>query len=379
MTEQGTDAGWYVNPDAREWTTTRLGGVTDFHRTLPGYQPTPLVELPGFAAELGVGRLFVKDESSRLGLPAFKILGAAYAVSRALSARFGAVDRALPLEELRRLIAEHGLVELIAATDGNHGRAVAYTARLAGARSHIFFPSSLTAEAKSAIAAEHAETTELLADYDGIVRAAAEAAKAGGEDALLIQDTSWPGYEQVPQWIVEGYSTLFEEADQQLADLGIDAADLIAVPVGVGSLLHAAVRHYRSRTTRPSPAVLSVEPVNAPAIITSLQAGRRLTVPTHPTIMAGLNCGTPSEIAWPYLVAGLDAAVTVTEEEAAVAVHDLEAAGVDAGPCGAASLAGARIALGEYRDCLALARDPSITLLLINTEGRAANPLPAGM
>ncbi|HLI50904.1 MAG TPA: pyridoxal-phosphate dependent enzyme, partial [Thermomicrobiaceae bacterium] len=321
MAQPSSDATWYVNSAAGEWTTAPLAGVMAFHRTLPGYEPTQLVELPGLAAELGVARLFVKDESSRLGLPAFKILGAAYAVSRALSGRFGIIDRALPLEELRRLICMQGSVELIAATDGNHGRAVARVARLIGARAHIFYPSSLTAEAKRAIASEQAETTELTADYDGVVSAAAEATSAAGEDALLIQDMSWPGYEQVPEWIVDGYSTLFEEAGNQLAERGIDAPDLIALPVGVGSLLHAAVRHYRSRMATLRPAVLSVEPVNAPAIMRSLQAGRRLTVQTHPTIMAGLNCGTPSEIAWPYIEAGLDAAVIVTEEQAAAAVH----------------------------------------------------------
>jgi len=180
----------------------------------------------------------------------------------------------------------------------------------------------------------------------------------------------------MPLWITDGYSTLFHEADEQLAAAGAGPPGLVAVPVGVGALAYAAVRHYRSGSAAPAapapaPTVLSVEPANAPAIISSLHAGRVVTVPTAPTIMAGLNCGTPSATGWPMLQAGLDAAVTVTDGEAARAVRDLQATGVDSGPCGAAALAGVR----------ALARTGALAdtaVLLLSTEGRAANPLPEG-
>jgi diaminopropionate ammonia-lyase len=357
---------WYENPAARTWRCTSVTGVQRFHESLPGYAPTRLVEVPALATELGAGRVFVKEESARLGLPAFKILGAAYAVSRALSARFGAGDRALSLDELRVLVAEHGPVTLFAATDGNHGRAVAHVARLIGTPSHIFVPTCLSAAARAGISTEGARITAAAIDYDEVVVAARDAAAEG--DALLVQDTSWPGYEQVPQWIVDGYSTLFTEAGAQLAAAGVTSPDLVAVPVGVGSLAQAAVRHYRAGA---GPVLLSVEAANAPAIIASLQAGRPLSVPTRQTIMAGLNCGTPSHGAWPYLSSGLDAAVTVTDEQAATAVHDLAAAGIDAGPCGAATLAGVRVALTGH-----LSLPAGATVLLLSTEGRAANPLP---
>ena len=365
---------WYVNPAARTWRTTRVTGAARFHETLPGYLSTRLVEVPSLAVELGAGRVLVKEESARLGLPAFKILGAAYAVSRALSARFGAGDRALPVGDLRSLVAEHGPVALFAATDGNHGRAVAHMARLIGTPAHIFVPAGLTDAAKAGIIAEGARVSEPATGYDEVVAAAIRAANAAGRDALLIQNTSWPGYEQVPRWIVEGYGTLFAEADAQLAAAGAPDPDLVAVPVGVGSLAQAAVRHYRAGRGPSGPVVLGVEAANAPAIISSLHAGRPLSVPTRHTIMAGLNCGTPSHAAWPDLRSGLDAAVTVTERQAATAVSDLAAAGVDAGPCGAAALAGVRVALTGHRDDLALPADA--TLLLLSTEGRAANPLP---
>lgn len=369
-------ASWYSNPTARFWRTGPLiDDIVGFHETLPGYARTRLVEVPALAADLEVGRIFVKEESARLGLPAFKILGASYAVSRALSARLGTADAALGLADLKLRMAASDPVTLIAATDGNHGRAVAHVAGLLGLRARIFVPASLTQVAKDAVAGEGASVSELELSYDGVVAAAADAAAAAGPESLLIQDTSWPGYEQVPQWIVDGYSTLFEEADAQLAEHGLVGVDLVVVPVGVGSLAQAAVRHYRSTEVAP-PVVLSVEPRNAPAIIASLHAGKAISVDTTHTIMAGLNCGTPSEIAWPYFNAGLDAAVTVSEDEAARAVHDLEGVDVDAGPCGAATLAGLRALVADPNRRVTTGVGDDAVVLLVSTEGRAANPLP---
>jgi diaminopropionate ammonia-lyase len=338
-----------------------------FLRSLPGYAPTRLVRVPELAAELGVAEVVIKEEASRLGLPAFKILGASYAIACALSQRLGA-DEPLPADELRERLT--GTVEkpiLIAATDGNHGRAVAHTARLLGLAARIFTPSAITAAAKDAIRHEGAEVVEMDAGYDAVVAAATSSA-ATEPGSILIQDTSWDGYEQVPQWIVVGYGTLLEEADAQLAGLGLDHVDLVAIPVGVGSLAQAVVQHYRSGSHAPT--LVSVEPEAAPAILASLRAGLPVTVPTRPTVMNGLNCGTPTEIGWDTLRAGLDRAVAVPDSEAVAAVHDLERLGVDSGPCGAATLAGARM--------LARAGDlPSdAVVLLLSTESRAANPLP---
>lgn len=370
---------WLVRSEARTWRTEPLDSISTFHASLPEYAPSPLVELPEIARELGVARVYVKDESSRLGLPAFKILGASYAVSRALSAHFGVADRALPLDELRSLAAKSGVPTLIAATDGNHGRAVAHTARLIGALSRIFVPAGISRAAIDAIAAEGAAVTELELEYDDVVAAASDAAQVAGSDALLIQDTAWPGYESIPQWIVDGYATLFEEIDAQLEAAGAGAPSLVAVPVGVGSLAQAAVRHYRAANRHDYPTLLSVEADRAPAIIASLDAGAPTSVPTSQTIMAGLNCGTVSANAWPYLSGGMDAAVTVSDESAAQAVHDLERSGVDSGPCGASTLAGVRAAARHA------AAEPTgteiglgtdATIVLLSTESRTANPLP---
>jgi diaminopropionate ammonia-lyase len=197
-------------------------------------------------------------------------------------------------------------------------------------------------------------------------------------EAILIQDTAWPGYEEIPGWIVEGYSTLFAEIDAQLDAAGAEAPDLVAVPVGVGSLAQAAVTHYRSRPAeRPAPALLSVESQAAACVLASLIRQEPVKVTTRETTMAGLNCGTPSSLAWPYLRDGLDAAIAVTDADSASAARDLAALGVDSGPCGAASLAGARAALtgngfGDRRPALPVG--PASTIVLLSTEGTTANP-----
>lgn len=348
---------WYTNPSARWWSLPdeRSGAAREFHRTLPGYVPTPLVDLPALASELRVGRVLVKDESSRLGLPAFKILGASWAC--------------------RQILDRHPGSHLVTATDGNHGRAVARTARELGTSATVFVPDVMLESTAARIAEEGAQVLRVDGDYDVAVRAAAEHADADpGRE--LVQDTAWDGYEEVPQWIVEGYRTLLVEVDEALGR----QPDLVAVPVGVGSLAQAVVAHYRSNAaadalTTPAGGgvhptrVLSVEPDTAAGVLASLRAGRPVPVPTAATIMAGLNCGTVSSLAWPVLQGGCDAAVTVTDAEALAASRDLEALGVCSGPCGAATLAGVRTALAHpgRRADLDLPQDTVVVLL--STEG----------
>jgi diaminopropionate ammonia-lyase len=355
---------WFVRPAARAWTCAPAPSAEAraFHANLPGYAPTPLTEVPAVAAELGVGRVFVKDESARMGLAAFKVLGASWAVHRALSRRDAA-----------------GPVTLVAATDGNHGRALAWMAGLLGQRAHVFVPSGVHPTAVAAIAAEGAQVTEITGSYDDAVRLAAKAASE--PDAELVQDAGWPGYEEVPSWIVDGYSTLFAEVDEQLADAGATGPGLVAIPAGVGSLAQAGVTHYRSRPRSAATSLLTVEPGSAACVLASLVRGAPGTIATGETIMSGLNCGTPSMLAWPYLRDGLDAAVAVADGEAALAARDLAGYGIPAGPCGGACLAGVRAALtgeGAQARRAALAVDPNATVVLLSTEGSAANPVPAG-
>ena len=383
---------WLARPQARSWTCgiperVRSGAVRAFHASLAGYAPTPLTEVPALAAELGAGRVFVKDESARLGLPAFKVLGASWAVRQVLAGH--AASPAAPPDGLAGLgalaAAWPGLV-FVTATDGNHGRAVARMARLAGAPAQVFVPAMIEPATRAAIAGEGAEVIQVAGSFDDAVAQARQWA-ADRSGAALVQDTAWPGYEQVPGWIVEGYSTLFAELDAQLAAARAGPPSLVAVPVGVGSLAQAAVAHYRGKVRaegwlgrgqnsapkQPSSvtAVLSVEPDSAACLLASLRAGRPTTVPTANTIMAGLNCGTISSIAWPYFSAGLDAAVAVTDNAARRAAADLAAAGISSGPSGAASLAGARAALtgpGSAGRRASLAVDPASVIVLLSTE-----------
>lgn len=351
---------WFSNPAARRWSAPNDAGSSRedpraFHRTLAGYAPTPLRELPDLAAELGVGRVLVKDESSRLGLPAFKILGASWACRQTLARSPGAL--------------------LVTATDGNHGRAVARMARELGSTATIFVPAVMPESTAALIASEGAEVVRIDGDYDQTVRAAAgyatEPTAADGPGRALVQDTAWEGYEQVPQWIVDGYQTLLAEVDEELGR----QPDVFAVPVGVGSLAQAVVAHYRAGAPPATAAghqtrLLSVEPDTAASLLTSLRHGIPTSVPTGATIMAGLNCGTISSLAWPVLRDGCDAAVTVSDQEARAASHDLDRLGVSSGPCGAATLAGVRAALADPTLRADLDLPGDAVLVLLSTEGQ---------
>jgi diaminopropionate ammonia-lyase len=329
-----------------------------FHRSLPGYAVTPVHELPALAQALWVARVAVKDESSRLGLPAFKMLGASWAVYRCLADL--CPDRPEPtLQALAECAAELPPVSVVTATDGNHGRAVARMAAYLGLSATVLIPDVVSPEAIDLVRSEGADVEVLPLSYDEAVAEAARRVDQGAEGTtrLLVQDTSWPGYETVPRWIVDGYATLFDEAAEQL-DGG---PALMVVPAGVGSLAHAAVLHCRRH---PGWRAVTVEPDVAPCIAASLAAGTALSTGTGDTTMAGLNCGTPSSIAFPDLLSILEGAIWVTDDEAAEATATLAEYGIDAGACGSASLA----ALQHLAAGAAAELTPDTTVLLLNTE-----------
>lgn len=332
--------------------------AVEFHRGLPGYAPTAAVDVPEVARELGLGRVVAKNEAGRLGLPAFKGLGASWAIHRVLAAR-----------------TDSRPATVVTATDGNHGRAVARFARLLGHSAVIVIPPGVHPHAVQAIVDEGAAVERTEGSYDDAVAHAAGLAATHGY--LLVQDTAWDGYEDVPHWIVEGYATMFVELDAQLAARGLP--HLIVVPAGVGSLLQGALQHYRSAATRLETRVVSVEPVSAACVLASVAAGRAVSVPTATTVLAGLNCGTVSSLAWPYIQPGLDAAVAVTDDAAVTAARSLAVQGIAAGPCGGAGIAALRSILSgdgadERRSALGLDADSTVAVLV--TEGSEANPLP---
>ena len=336
--------------------------VLPFHKLLPGYAPTPLVDAPALARRLGVERVWVKDESSRLGLPSFKILGASWATYRALCRHRGLDLSAVgDLDTLRGQLGDEGLV-LVAATDGNHGRAVAHIAALLGIRAHILVPDDMSAARQDAIRREGAQLTIVGGGYDDAI---ARSAGLADETHLLISDTSWPGYQEVPGWVIDGYATIGAEVDAQLASRGARPPDMIAVQIGVGALAAAIVRHFGRRPGT----VIGVEPTTADCVISSIEAGRILSVPgPHHSIMAGLNCGTPSLVAWPTISRGIHTFLTIQDDAAREAMRMLAEAGIVSGESGAAGLAG----LIHHRDRLDLPRDTEV--LVISTEG-ATDPV----
>ncbi|ETS88165.1 hypothetical protein PFICI_01993 [Pestalotiopsis fici W106-1] len=342
-----------------------LPAVTSFHNNLPGYAPSPLVSLPGVAADLGIKGVYIKDESSRFGLPSFKILGASYGAYYALVTSLG-LSLDCNIDTLASKARESGSV-LFAATDGNHGRAVAFMAKLLSIEARIFVPRSLDEYTKEAIAGEGAKVILGPGDYDQVVAFAAEASKAcpGG---VLVQDTSFPGYEDVPARIVEGYSTIFREIDDQIAEQNINI-DLFISPAGVGSLAHSVLRYYKSLQRPVCSKVVTVEPDTAACLYKSLQARADASTPvtTSHTIMTGLNCGTVTYSAWPDFRDCLDGSVTISDFEAHSSVKELKAYGIDSGPCGAAGLAALRYLMASSREELGLGKDSVVVLL--NTEG----------
>jgi diaminopropionate ammonia-lyase len=341
-----------------------------FHRRMPDYAPTPLRSVPSLATALGVGTVLVKDESRRLGLPAFKMLGASWAIYQALR-------RALPdladdwqdIGELRERVAPLAPLTLVAATDRNHGRAVARMARLLGFRAEIFVPAGTAGARIAAIEDEGATVVVVPGTYESAV----ERSTAGaGPRRWVISDTSWPGYEDVPRDVIDGYGTIFAEVSEQRSNQKNPpvAAPVAAIVVqmGVGALAAAVIDAARRMTPRPR--VIGVEPETAACILASLRAGEPVSVPdANRSIMAGLNCDSPSPVAWPRLRAGLDVDVAIPDETAKAAMRLLADAGIAAGETGAAGLGGLLALRNDDRAWARLGLGPASAVLIIVTEG----------
>lgn len=301
-----------------------------FHRSLASYRPTPLHALPELAAHLGVGTLQLKDESPRFGLNAFKGLGASFAVAHWIATHPGT---AIPT--------------FTTATDGNHGRAVAWSARRAGARAVVFIPAHASSPRIDAIRREGAEVVLVKDGYDAAVRMAHEAASARGW--VLIQDTAWAGYEAIPNWIAAGYWTSARELepDPHGADSGVD---LVLLHAGVGTWAAAMTSYYWHRYGAARPRLVVVEPVDAPCLIRAAPGGVPIGLEiTRHTVMAGLDCGLASTTALATLRRSVDAFITIEDRWALEAMRCLASpAGEDpvlvAGESGAASV-GALLAL----------------------------------
>jgi len=363
--------------------------VHAFHQRLPGYAPTPLRDMPALADACGVGRVLVKDESSRLGLPAFKILGASWATYRVLCDRLGEEPSWSTLDDLAAVVADRlGPLRLVAATDGNHGRAVARMAKLLGLSATILVPDG-TADARiDGISSEGAEVIVAPGTYDDAITLSAEMA---GERDLVISDTSWPGYEGPPRWVIEGYATIFAEIDAALEGGGVDSPggasdqvvvtadgievadpvtiDVAVVPLGVGALGAAAGASLRAGfEPGAGPLLVGIEPDTAACVAAAVEAGHVVEVPgPHRSLMAGLNCGLAAMLALPTVTATFDALVAVDDDTCRRAIRAHAEAGMDVGETGAAALAGLMAVVDDHRDELPI--PATATVLLLATEG----------
>ena len=335
------------------------------HRTLPGFAETPLRTLEQTARRLGLKEVNLKDEAGRLGLPAYKVLGASWATWRVLQRMFG-LKGWTSLEGLRAELVGRPRMRLVTATDGNHGRAVARTARWLDCDAEVYVPAGTAASRIEGITSEGAKVVVVEGTYDLAVE---RAAAVQGTHVLQIQDHGWPGYEEIPQWVAEGYQTMFAEAEEQLSQ----PPDVVLVQIGVGTLASSVVRHWRSEGRATRPRIIGVEPTGAACALRSIEAGRPVMIQAtaHSSIMAGLNCGTPSSAAWPDLVAGIDAFIAVEDDAARGAMRELAVAGVVAGESGAAGLAGLNELMSSAHSaaCHSLGVGPHSRVLLFSTEG----------
>jgi len=367
------------HPDwpGQETTAFRQSDIRKVHRSLREYQPTPLVELPVLAGSLNVGRILVKDEAYRFGLKAFKALGSTYAVFRYIRDYLTGQGKTPPSPDAfyrqSDFIAPNRFT-FCTATDGNHGRGVAWTARKLNQKAVIFMPSETVRARIDNIRAEGAEVIIVDGNYDDAVCMAID--EAGRHGWVIISDTSWMGYEDISRNIMAGYLTMFEEIEETL-DI---RPDVVLVQAGVGALAAAASWHYNQRPDLQRVKLVSVEPPDAACLLESIASpdGHPITCRgTQKSIMAGLNCGTPSPVAWPFIRDGFDLFMTVPDEYSLKAMRryyfpERDDSCVISGESGAAGLA-ALLALNEMsvlkpvREMLGISKDT--TILLLNTEG----------
>lgn len=283
-----------------DFSNGRAAEVLSFHQSIPGYAPTPLVSLPNLAKRLGLSAILVKDESKRFSLNAFKVLGGSYAIGRVLAERLGA-----PLEEIGwkglsspKALSETGRLTFVTATDGNHGRGVAWTAKTLGHHALVLMPKGSAEERVLNILATGAECEVTELGYDETVSLAAEKSRSMG--GVLVQDSGWPGYERIPSFITQGYMTLLEEIMAATSE----PPTHVFLQCGVGSFPAAALGRLAAAYGQRAPKGVLVEPKSADCLYRSVASGDgspKSSPGPLDTIMAGLACGVPSALSWPVI------------------------------------------------------------------------------
>ncbi|MGN0837803.1 MAG: diaminopropionate ammonia-lyase [Pyramidobacter sp.] len=350
------------------------------HRAYKNYAETPLVDLAGLARRLGVKAVFVKDESKRFGLNAFKGLGGMYALFCLVCRELGLNAQSAVFEDLQKPEYRQKIqsLDVITTTDGNHGRGLAWAALQLGCRAHVYMPAGSSPARAQAIRSYGAECCIMKTGYDDTVRMTAKMARERGWH--LVQDTSWGGYEEIPSWIIQGYTTIGAEAAQQLEKNGFQAPTHVFLQAGVGAMAGGLTGYLADRYSECRPEFCIVEPENMACIYRSAQVNDgkpHAAVDTGTTIMAGLNCGEPCTVTWPVLRDFADWYIKCPDYIAAYGMRLLGAPTdgdpqVISGESGAVT-AGALAFLSLEPECRKLKEqmklDENSVILLISTEG----------
>lgn len=355
--------------------------VRTFHESFPQYTETPLAKLDQMAAFLGVKEVYVKDESYRFGLNAFKVLGGSFAMARYIAKETGKDVSELPYAILTsdQLREEFGQATFFTATDGNHGRGVAWAANRLGQKAVVHMPKGTTQTRLENIRKEGASVDILDMNYDGCVRLAAKEASETPR-GVVVQDTAWDGYEEIPAWIMQGYGTMAMEASDQLNAYGCDRPTHVFVQAGVGSLAGAVVGYFTNLYPDNPPTFVVIEADVADCLYKGAVAGDgepRIVDGDMQTIMAGLACGEPNTISWDILKNHVKVFISAPDWVAAKGMRMLSAPikgdpQVTSGESGAAPFGAlaAVTTLDEYKDLKeAIGLDEHSKVLLFSTEG----------
>ena len=352
-----------------------------FHESFPQYSKTPLASLDQMAGYLGLDSIYVKDESYRFGLNAFKVLGGSFSMARYIAKETGKKVEDLPYNVLtsEALKKEFGQATFFTATDGNHGRGVAWAANKLGQKAVVFMPKGSTKTRLQNILDENAQATIEEVNYDECVRMAAAAAKETPH-GVVVQDTAWDGYEEIPSWIMQGYGTMAMEADDQLSEDGCGRPTHVFIQAGVGSLAGAVQGYFANRYPENPPKVIVVEAESAACLYKGAakkDGSIQIVDGDMPTIMAGLACGEPNTLSWDILKNHVDTFTACPDWVARKGMRMLSAPlkgdpQVISGESGAApfGLLASLMTMEEYKDLrehLELDRDSKV--LLFSTEG----------
>ncbi|MFT8310809.1 MAG: diaminopropionate ammonia-lyase [Sporolactobacillus sp.] len=362
--------------DVQDFSEAVVEKVLAFQKTHKSYRATPLRSLDALAGELGVSKIYVKDESYRFGLNAFKVMGGIYAIANCLAEKLGLPIEALSFEKLKtkKVREQIGDLTFISATDGNHGRGIAWIARELGLKSVIRMPKGSSQRRLESIQAEGADVAISDVNYDDTVRICEQMARENGY--LMIQDTSWPGYEEIPLWIMQGYAAIAKEISDQLPE----APTHIFLQAGVGSYAGGISGYFLHKYPDAPPKIILVEPNQADCYFKSFEQkdGAMQSVGGDmATIMAGLACGEPNRAAYAFLSKYSYGALSCSDDVTALGmrIYGNPLRGDDqviSGESGAVTMGALYLLCAEAgfaADKNKLAIDDTSRILLISTEG----------